>query len=193
MVHGASGLAGWVVKQIEKIGGSILGGLLNLLGFGGGGTGSPGKQAGSYQNYAASIMGSFGWSPREMASLIPLWNSESGWNPNAQNPTSTAYGIAQFLDTTWAGFRYPKTSDGYHQVFDGLQYIKQRYGDPARAWAFHQAHNWYGDGLKNGLFTKPTLIGVGERGPEMVNVTPLDSGRKLGHAGSFDKGGWLMP
>jgi hypothetical protein len=153
MVHGAAGLASWVLGKL----GGILGGIGGF--FTGGGTGSPGKMAGTYQAYAASILPSFGWSPREMQSLIPLWNSESGWNPNAQNPTSTAYGIAQFLDSTWAGFRYPKTSNGYKQIFDGLQYIKQRYGDPAGAWAFHRAHNWYG---KGGWITEP-IAGIGLR------------------------------
>jgi len=27
--------------------------------------------------------------------------SESGWNPNAKNPISTAHGLGQFLDSTW--------------------------------------------------------------------------------------------
>lgn len=28
---------------------------------------------------------------------------ESRWNPNAKNPSSSAAGLFQFLDTTWAG------------------------------------------------------------------------------------------
>jgi len=27
--------------------------------------------------------------------------NESGWNPKSQNPKSTAYGLGQFLDSTW--------------------------------------------------------------------------------------------
>jgi len=27
--------------------------------------------------------------------------AESGWNPNAKNPASTAHGLGQFLDSTW--------------------------------------------------------------------------------------------
>jgi len=42
---------------------------------------------------------------------------------------------------------------------------------------------WYGKGLTNGVFNKPTLIGVGERGPEAVNVTPLGGGRSRGGGG----------
>jgi soluble lytic murein transglycosylase-like protein len=68
---------------------------------------------------------------------------ESSWNPNADNPTSTAYGIPQFLDSTWAGTGYAKTSDPYTQIDAGLVYIAKSYGTPCGAWSFWQAHNWY--------------------------------------------------
>lgn len=128
---------------------------------------------GALQAYAKSLLGKFGWAASQMAPLIKLWNKESGWNPNAQNPTSSAYGVAQFLDSTWGSFTYPKTSDGRKQVYDGLEYIGGDYGSPAAAWAHEVANNWYGDGLVGGIFTKPTLIGVGEKGPERVDVTPI--------------------
>jgi SLT domain-containing protein len=56
---------------------------------------------------------------------------------------STAYGIFQFLDTTWASVGYTKTSDPVVQIAAGLAYVKQRYGDPVKAWAFHQANGYY--------------------------------------------------
>jgi len=31
-----------------------------------------------------------------------LITAESGWNPKAENPMSTAYGLGQFLDKTWS-------------------------------------------------------------------------------------------
>jgi hypothetical protein len=115
-----------------------------------------------------------GWSTGpEWRALVSLIMSESGGNPAAQNPTSSAYGLFQFLDSTWASVGGHKTSDAALQTVYGLRYIAQRYGDPLGAWAFHQAHNWYGKGLEGGIFNRPTLIGVGERGPERVDVTPL--------------------
>lgn len=36
---------------------------------------------------------------------------------------------------------------------------------------------WYGSGVYDKLFSSPTLIGVGERGPERVTVTPASVGR----------------
>ena len=73
-------------------------------------------------------MQKLGGSGSEFSCLENLWGKESGWNPNAQNPTSTAYGIPQFLDSTWAGTGIAKTSDGYRQIDAGLIYIEQRYG-----------------------------------------------------------------
>lgn len=36
--------------------------------------------------------------------------------------------------------------------------------------------DWYGKGMPTTVFDKPTMIGVGERGPEAVSVTPLRGG-----------------
>lgn len=99
---------------------------------------------GQLQSYAAQQLAAHGITdPNEIGALITLWNKESGWNPNAQNPTSTAYGIAQFLNGTWAGTGYQKTSDPYKQIQAGLSYIYGRYGSPSKALKFHLAHNWY--------------------------------------------------
>ena len=75
--------------------------------------------------------------------LDALWEAESNWTPTAQNPTSTAYGIAQFLNGTWAGTGIAKTSDPFRQIDAGLVYIENRYGSACAAWNFHQANNWY--------------------------------------------------
>ncbi|HEY4604846.1 MAG TPA: lytic transglycosylase domain-containing protein [Blastococcus sp.] len=96
--------------------------------------------SGSYQDYALSKLGGSG---SEFTCLENLWGKESGWDPNAQNPSSTAYGIPQFLDSTWAGTGIAKTSDGYRQIDAGLIYIDERYGSACGAWAHSQANNWY--------------------------------------------------
>ncbi|SFL04965.1 transglycosylase SLT domain-containing protein [Geodermatophilus ruber] len=93
---------------------------------------------GSFKEYAMSQVGA-----QQFGCLENLWGKESGWNPNAQNRTSTAYGIPQFLDSTWASTGIAKTSDGYRQIDAGLIYIESRYGSPCAAWAHSQAKNWY--------------------------------------------------
>ncbi|WP_306189324.1 MULTISPECIES: transglycosylase SLT domain-containing protein [unclassified Streptomyces] len=69
---------------------------------------------------------------------------ESGWNPHATNASSGAYGLVQALPaskmssagTDWK--TNPKT-----QIKWGLDYMNSRYGSPAKAWNFWQAHGWY--------------------------------------------------
>ena len=80
---------------------------------------------------------------RERDCLDNLWDSESGWSPTAQNPDSTAYGIAQFLDQTWTLMGVGKTADPDQQIDLGLAYIATRYGTPCAAWDFWQVHHWY--------------------------------------------------
>lgn len=108
-----------------------------------GDTGAHGASAATNQAIARVIAARYGWSAgTQWQDLVSLWNQESGWNNLAQNPTSTAYGIAQFLDTTWAPYG-PKTSDATLQITYGLEYIKSRYGSPAAAWAHETQNNWY--------------------------------------------------
>lgn len=95
------------------------------------------------QQYAAQQMMAMGMNPQEVEALKTLWDKESGWNPNAQNPDSTAFGIAQFLDDTWAGTGFTKTYNPYEQINAGLAYIQGRYGSPSKALQFHLQNNWY--------------------------------------------------
>jgi hypothetical protein len=104
-----------------------------------GGSASAPAAQGSFKEYAMAKVGS----AEQFSCLENLWGKESGWNPNAQNPTSTAYGIPQFLNSTWAGTGIAKTSDGYRQIDAGLIYIENRYGSPCAAWAHSKANNWY--------------------------------------------------
>jgi hypothetical protein len=104
------------------------------------GTAAAAAPAGSYQDYAMSKLGGSG---SEFGCLESLWGKESGWNPNAQNPSSTAYGIAQFLNSTWAGTGIAKTSDGYRQIDAGLIYINKAYGSPCAAWSHSRSTGWY--------------------------------------------------
>lgn len=113
---------------------------------------------------------------------LNLWNRESGWNQFAMNPTSSAYGIPQALPyTKMPKAAWPASAGGSSnpraQETWGIGYIEGRYGTPVQAWIHEMAYNWYGNGF-SGTFSTPTLIGVGDGGPEDVTITPR---RKGGH------------
>lgn len=97
-----------------------------------------------------------------------LLTRESRWNPNAQNPTSTAYGLFQFLNSTWGSVGGSKTSDPKMQLEYGLKYIKQRYGDVQGARSFWERNHWYEQGTQS---AKSGWAVVGENGPELVNLS----------------------
>lgn len=100
---------------------------------------------------------------------------EAGFNPYARNPSSGAFGIPQALPPSKLpaeAFSPRPLVAAFAQLKWMMGYIKQRYVNPAGAWMHEQAFNWYRKGL-NAVISKPTLIGVGEAGPEEVNVTPL--------------------
>lgn len=104
----------------------------------------PGSDA--IQQIVKLVAQRYGWAGGlEWNSLYDLIQQESSWNPNIKNPNSTAYGLFQFLDSTWAGYGI-KTSDPRLQTEAGLKYIQSRYRDPIGAWNFHKAHNWYDTG-----------------------------------------------
>jgi len=64
-----------------------------------------------------------------------LWNKESRWDPRADNPRSTAYGIPQLLKL--------KAIDPYIQIDLGLKYINHRYGTVCKAWSYHKRTGHY--------------------------------------------------
>ena len=80
---------------------------------------------------------------RQYLCLVKLWTQESHWNPKALNKSSGAYGIAQFLPTTWGNYNLKKTSNSMKQVEYGLHYITKRYVTSCNAWKHEQIFGWY--------------------------------------------------
>ena len=81
--------------------------------------------------------------------MVNLINGESSWNPKAKNPSSTAYGLGQFLDSTWAIVGGTKTSNAAEQARLMMAYIAATYhGSPSEAyntWLSRTPH-WYAVG-----------------------------------------------
>ena len=121
---------------------------------------------GPIKQMAKQMLEAMGWGD-QFGDLNWLLTRESGWNPNAQNPTSTAYGLFQFLNSTWGSVGGSKTSDPRMQLEYGLKYIKQRYGDVRGARSFWQRNHWYEGGIRA---AQSGLAVVGENGPELVDL-----------------------
>ncbi|GAB3663583.1 hypothetical protein GCM10027589_27280 [Actinocorallia lasiicapitis] len=78
------------------------------------------------------------------SALETLWTHESHWNERADNPWSDAYGIPQALPGSKMASAGPNwQTNASTQIAWGLSYIGARYGNPCKAWAFWQSHNWY--------------------------------------------------
>jgi hypothetical protein len=100
--------------------------------------------SGSPQQIAMGMLGSYGWSSSQFSCLDPLWNQESGWNVEASNPSSGAYGIPQALPGSKMASAGPDwQTDAATQIRWGLGYIQGIYGSPCGAWAHEQADGWY--------------------------------------------------
>ena len=100
--------------------------------------------AGAPQQYAMSLLGTYGWSSGEFGCLDSLWTRESGWNYRAENPYSGAFGIPQALPgSKMASAGGDWASNPYTQIRWGLGYIKAIYGTPCGAWSHELATGAY--------------------------------------------------
>jgi|688.fasta_scaffold01252_37 Transglycosylase SLT domain len=92
----------------------------------------------AYQEYLKDIV-----PEREELCYFNIIDKESNWNPLAQNPKSTAFGIGQFLNSTWGLVDYKKTKNPYDQIDAMVLYVKLIYGDGCNAWDFKKQRGWY--------------------------------------------------
>lgn len=93
------------------------------------------------RDIARALLPTYGWAD-QFSCLDSLWVSESDWRVDADNPTSSAYGIPQALTQLHdlpAGYM----TDAEVQIRWGLDYIQDSYGSPCSAWSFKQGNNWY--------------------------------------------------
>jgi len=83
------------------------------------------------------------WGEEQWEDFNKLIMKESGWNPKAQNPRSTAYGLGQFLNSTWKLVGCEKSDDFKIQIDCTIDYIAKGYETPQKALQFHRGHNYY--------------------------------------------------
>ena len=94
--------------------------------------------------FAQGAAAQMGWTGKEWEDLLWLWNRESGWRWNAENPSSHAYGIPQALPAnkmSSAGANWHE--DAAIQISWGLSYIKGKYKTPSGAVKHSREIGWY--------------------------------------------------
>ena len=91
-----------------------------------------------------ALLAEFGFSSDQFGCLDSLWTRESNWTWNADNPTSSAYGIPQALPgSKMASAGADWATNPVTQIRWGLGYIQDRYGSPCGAWSFSEGHGFY--------------------------------------------------
>ena len=96
------------------------------------------RESGSARSYARSMV-----SDQEYEALHELIDRESKWDSDAQNPRSTAYGLAQFVDKTWDLVEIEKSADYRIQLIAAQKYVMMRYGSWVKALEHHKQYGWY--------------------------------------------------
>ena len=88
---------------------------------------------------------------KQFACLDELVKHESGWRVTALNRSSGAFGLFQFMPSTWKNYKFPyKPKDAYTQMRAGLRYVYKRYGSPCGAWNFWKKQS--GADLRGGWY-----------------------------------------
>ncbi len=90
------------------------------------------------------MLNKYGWGEEQFTCYDNIIMRESRWNPRADNPHSTAYGIPQALPgSRMAAFGADWRTNPVTQIRWGLDYVSDRYGTPCSAWSFKRARGWY--------------------------------------------------
>jgi len=97
---------------------------------------------GDPRDIARALLPIYGFSSDQFTCLDSLYESESGWRVDADNPSSSAYGIPQAL-TQLHDLPADYMTSAESQIRWGLEYIQGTYGTPCSAWSFKSGHGWY--------------------------------------------------
>lgn len=97
---------------------------------------------GDPRDIARALLPEYGFGDSEFDCLDSLYESESGWRTDADNPSSSAYGIPQAL-TQLHALPADYMTSAESQIRWGLGYIQDTYGTPCSAWSFKSGNGWY--------------------------------------------------
>jgi hypothetical protein len=135
-------------------------------------TATAGTAGGIIATMMKNMAAARGWTGAQWDALYAVEMAEAGFNMTATNPSSGAYGLAQFINGPSEYAQYGGNSTtAQGQITGMLNYIAQRYGTPEAAWAHESAYHWYDNGgwLMPGL----TMAYNGTGKPEPVGAAAL--------------------
>ena len=81
---------------------------------------------------------------KDFKCFTQLMGKESAWK-DKKNPTSSAEGVGQLLDSTYKNLGMKRSNSTVAQTVAALAYIGRKYGSggPCAAWAFWEKHSYY--------------------------------------------------
>ncbi|SHI68543.1 phage tail tape measure protein [Streptomyces sp. 3214.6] len=185
-----AGLPGKALNALGSLGGK-LGGFFKGL-FGGGDGGSVGKGVQRWAPLVSQVLSMLGAPATALGPVLKRINTESGGNPNAINNWDInakrgdpSRGLMQTIGATFSAYAGPFLQRGIYDplasIYAGINYAMHRYGA-----------NWinvmtrpggYAKGTKGGLAPIGQTAWVGEKGAELMQVTPKGT-RILSHKDS---------
>ena len=97
---------------------------------------------GDPRDIARALLPLYGFDSSQFSCLDSLYVSESNWRVDADNASSSAYGIPQAL-TQLHDLPSDYMTSAESQIRWGLNYIRDTYGTPCAAWSFKTGRGWY--------------------------------------------------
>lgn len=144
--------------------------------------------SGAYRDWQASAMSSQQWHKYAIQSaqkygldpglFMAMIDRESGWNPYAKNPTSTATGFGQFLEQNW-GMYGQNALDPFQNMDMSAHYLSdltRQYGSASEALRYYGPSAGEQPAYQNYIMRRREqyneAIGAGAYGNVTVNIYP---------------------
>ncbi|WP_329214789.1 phage tail tape measure protein [Streptomyces sp. NBC_01485] len=185
-------LPGKAMSALGNLGGKLGGFFKDLFGGGGGG-GSVGKGASQWTPQVAQVLSMLGVPATAIGPVLKRIEMESGGNPNAINLWDSnakaghpSQGLMQTIPGTFNAYAGPfkgrGITDPLANIYAGVNYAMHRYG---AGWLSVMTRpGGYAQGTKGGLAPIGQTAWVGEKGAELMQVTPKGT-RILSHKDSM--------
>ena len=135
-----------------------------------------------------------GWTGAQWTALFNVEEREAGFSLTATNPSSGAYGMAQFINGAGEYAQYGgNSSTAAGQAVAMVNYVAQRYVTPEAAWAHELAYGWYAAGGPVIDAIKAVTANANEQEAMALGAWLLTRMNPAGSAPNYsESGAWLI-